>query len=88
MEGDKGGGERSETLDWKSFQPESVFGVTRRADNSWDYWLDAERKIAHLRLGNLLTNTPDELYEIVSESAPGRFARSDPRFALVSGWFP
>ena len=65
------GTERSATLDWRSFRPESVFGVTRRDDNSWNYWLDAERKIAHLRLGNLVENTPDDLYEIVSELRRG-----------------
>jgi carboxyl-terminal processing protease len=64
--GDKRGGERRVMLDWERFRPESVFGVARRDDNSWNYWLDAERKIAHLRLGNLIDNTPDDLYDIVS----------------------
>jgi carboxyl-terminal processing protease len=54
------------TLEWRHFRAESVFGVTRRNDNSWNYWLDAERKIAHLRLGNLAKGTPDELSDILA----------------------
>jgi carboxyl-terminal processing protease len=58
--------EKSVVLNWEHFRPESVFGVVRDEDNSWNYWLDAKRKIAHLRLGNLDKGTPDELQEIVS----------------------
>jgi carboxyl-terminal processing protease len=64
-------GERRVTLEWRRFRPESVFGVSRRNDNSWNYWLDAERKIAYLRLGNLTGTeydggTPDELADILA----------------------
>src|SRR6185437_13400778 len=59
-------GERRATLEWRRFRPESVFGVARRDDNSWNYWLDADRKIAHLRLGNLVAATPDELSDILA----------------------
>jgi carboxyl-terminal processing protease len=55
------------TLSWTHFRPESVFGVARRDDNSWNYWLDADRKIAHLRLGALVDATPDELSEILTQ---------------------
>ena len=58
--------EQSMHLSWEHFRPESVFGVARRDDNSWNYWFDEPRKIAHLRLGNLVDSTPDELNEIVS----------------------
>jgi len=58
--------EKGVVLNWEHFRPESVFGVVRDEDNSWNYWLDAKRKIAHLRLGNLDKGTPDELQEIVS----------------------
>jgi carboxyl-terminal processing protease len=61
-----GKGERSVTLDWGHFRPESIFGVARRDDNSWNYWLDAARKIAHLRVGNIDASTPDELQDIIS----------------------
>jgi carboxyl-terminal processing protease len=60
-------GERQVKLEWRHFRSESVFGVTRRDDNSWNFWLDAERKIAHIRLGNLVDSTPDELSEILAE---------------------
>jgi carboxyl-terminal processing protease len=58
---------RQVKLEWRRFRPESVFGVTRRDDNSWNYWLDAERKIAHVRLGNLVRSTPDELADILAD---------------------
>lgn len=58
--------ERRVKLDWQHFRPETVFGVVRRRDNSWIWWLDAERKIAHLRLGNLTEHTADELADIIS----------------------
>lgn len=53
-------------LEWRRFRVESVFGVMRREDNSWNYWLDAEHKIAHLRLGSLAESTPDELSDILT----------------------
>ena len=59
-------GEHRVQLEWRRYRPESVFGVTRRDDNSWSYWLDAERKIAHLRLGGLAESTPDELSDILT----------------------
>jgi carboxyl-terminal processing protease len=33
------------------FTPETVFGVRRRLDNSWDFILDRERRIGYVRLG-------------------------------------
>ncbi|HLZ08447.1 MAG TPA: S41 family peptidase, partial [Chloroflexota bacterium] len=33
------------------FHPETVFGVTRHIDNSWDYWLDRQARIAYVRVG-------------------------------------
>ncbi|HZV06324.1 MAG TPA: S41 family peptidase [Gemmataceae bacterium] len=59
------------TIEWRHFRMESVFGVARREDNSWNYWLDAERKIAYLRLGNLTgssaeVGTPEEMSDILS----------------------
>jgi carboxyl-terminal processing protease len=59
-------GEQSVTLDWQRFRPESVFGATRRSDNSWNYWLDEKRKIAHLRLGNIVGSTAEELSDILA----------------------
>lgn len=59
-------GERRVTLEWQHFRPESVFGTMRRNDNSWNYWLDEKRKIAHIRLGNVVDTTPDELSAILA----------------------
>jgi carboxyl-terminal processing protease len=58
--------ERRVKLEWRHFTPETVFGVNRRDDNSWNYWLDQRRGIAHLRLGNLTDATPDQLRGIVT----------------------
>jgi carboxyl-terminal processing protease len=58
-------GERRATLEWHRFRPESVFGTARRRDNSWNYWIDGANKIAHVRIGNVLESTPDELSEVL-----------------------
>ncbi len=38
-------------LEATTFDPETVFGVCRHLDNSWDYMLDRNRHIGYLRLG-------------------------------------
>jgi carboxyl-terminal processing protease len=53
--------DRKVTLERGEFQAESVYGVMRRDDNSWDYWLDRKRKIAQVRIGPIGSNTDDEL---------------------------
>jgi carboxyl-terminal processing protease len=63
--------ERRATLGWRHFRVESVFGVTRHEDNSWNYWLDSDRRIGYVRLGNLTGSneslgTPEELSDILS----------------------
>lgn len=40
---------------------ESVFGVQRKADDSWDYMLDAERKIGYIRVNSFADNTATDL---------------------------
>jgi carboxyl-terminal processing protease len=45
----------------RSFQAETVFGVRRRDDNTWDYWIDRERGIAQVRIGALRDDTADQL---------------------------
>jgi C-terminal peptidase prc len=44
---------------------ESVFGVKRKADDTWDYWLDAENKIGYVRLSNFARNTASDLTQVV-----------------------
>jgi len=45
----------------RGFRPESVFGVRRKTDNSWDHWLDGERRIAYVRLGAIRPDSPANL---------------------------
>jgi carboxyl-terminal processing protease len=48
---------RTVTLERRSFRPETVLGVMRKEDNTWDYLCDRPNKIAHVRLGNLGNGT-------------------------------
>src|SRR5260370_3260532 len=48
------------------FQAETVLGVTRRADNSWDFLLDRERNIGHVRIASLGKTTPAELADALT----------------------
>src|SRR5262249_33767204 len=50
-----------------NFRPESVLGVIRGPDNSWDYFLDRERRIAHVRIGSLERSTAEDLARILFE---------------------
>jgi carboxyl-terminal processing protease len=55
------------TLKPERFQPETVLGVMRCQDNSWDYFLDRERRIAHVRIGALENGTSAVLAHVLSE---------------------
>jgi C-terminal peptidase prc len=46
---------------------ESVFGVKRKKDDTWDYMLDKEKKIGYARLGNFADNTHEELERAVDD---------------------
>jgi carboxyl-terminal processing protease len=48
---------RTLTLERRSFRPETVLGVMRKEDNTWDYLCDRANKIGHIRLGNLGNGT-------------------------------
>src|SRR5207249_7953006 len=39
-----------------TFHPESVFGVSRRPDGTWDYLLDPAERLGYIRLGAIGTN--------------------------------
>jgi len=54
-------------LERTEFTPESLFGVTRKSDNSWDYWLDREQQIAYVRLGAIENDSGDRLEEVLYE---------------------
>ena len=67
VERDGGKLPRKVNLAYESFRPESVLGVQRRLDNSWDYWVDAKNKLAYLRLATLIEGTSGELDQAMQE---------------------
>jgi C-terminal peptidase prc len=58
---------RKITLAPRAFRAETVFGVTREKDNSWNYFLDPKQKIAHIRLGFLKQGTAADLQEVLDK---------------------
>jgi carboxyl-terminal processing protease len=55
------------TLKPENFRPETVLGVMRGPDNSWDYYLDHKRRIAHVRIGSLENGTSAVFARVLSE---------------------
>ncbi len=47
------------------YQVEHVLGASRQEDQSWSYWVDAEHKLAHVRLGPLGQGCAQQLQEIL-----------------------
>jgi carboxyl-terminal processing protease len=58
-------GERTAVLTPVLFRPETVLGVVRQEENSWDYWLDRRRGIAQVRIGPLTAGTAVELRDVL-----------------------
>jgi C-terminal processing protease CtpA/Prc len=67
--GDKEG--RAVNLVRGPFRTETVQGVVRRDDNSWDYWVDAKRRIAHVRVVTLARHTDAELARVLARLDDG-----------------
>jgi C-terminal peptidase prc len=42
-------------------ETETVLGVRRKADDSWDYWVDPEHKIGYIRLTQFQENSADDM---------------------------
>src|SRR5205807_8987322 len=59
-------GSRELTLERDEIHAETVLGVNRQADNSWDYWLDRSRKIAQIGISTLGQNTPRDLEQVLT----------------------
>ena len=57
------------TLRPETFWPETVLGVSRRPDNSWDYLLDAPGRIAQVRLATRRSGTCEELARVLGAAA-------------------
>lgn len=53
-------------LERKAFRPETILGVRRLEDNSWDYWADRRKKIAHIRIATVGNGTALELREVLT----------------------
>jgi carboxyl-terminal processing protease len=62
---------REVRMERSAFKAETVFGVQRHDDNSWSYWIDRDRKIAHVRVGALREATTDDLGSALSNLQKG-----------------
>jgi C-terminal peptidase prc len=49
------------TVSKRSYVPESIFGVRREADNTWNFWLDDKEMVAYLRIGAIDGKTPEQV---------------------------
>jgi carboxyl-terminal processing protease len=58
---------RDVSLAYESYRPESVLGMIRHSDNSWDYWIDRKNKLALLRITTLIEGTSGELGQVLQE---------------------
>jgi carboxyl-terminal processing protease len=56
---------RKTTIYRERYLPEAVLGVTRNDDQTWNYSLDPEAKIAHVRLGSLSKGSAEALREVL-----------------------
>lgn len=59
--------QREVALERGEFRGETVLGVQRQDDNSWDFWIDRQAKLAHLRLSRLAAGTADEMRQVLQE---------------------
>jgi carboxyl-terminal processing protease len=53
------------TLQRQHFRPETILGVARRDDNTWEYLVDRKRRLAHVRVAALARGSADELQTVV-----------------------
>jgi carboxyl-terminal processing protease len=60
-----GKGSRTVTVDRVPFRAETIFGVRRHADNSWNFFVERSRGIAQVRLGQLDHGTAQELLAVL-----------------------
>jgi carboxyl-terminal processing protease len=57
---------RKVSLERKAFRAETVLGVRRRDDNSWDYLADRKNRIAHVRIAAVGNGTALELRNVLT----------------------
>src|SRR5205807_159474 len=53
-------------MDRQPVTTESVFGVRRKDDAKWDYWVDTADKIAYIRLYQFQRNSTHDLVETMA----------------------
>src|SRR5262249_10167724 len=58
---------RTISLERRQFHVETVFGIRRHDDNTWDFWIDLDRRIAQVRMGALREDTADDLRQVLSK---------------------
>lgn len=56
---------RTLTVRLQPYREETVLGVIRRENHSWDYFVDRKKRIAHIRLSSLNRGTATELEEVL-----------------------
>lgn len=61
------GAPREVTLATEPFQPETALGVVREPDNTWNYLLDRDKKIAYLRISTLAGGTAHEVQGVIAD---------------------
>jgi C-terminal processing protease CtpA/Prc len=53
-------------LERQHFRPETILGVARRDENSWEYLVDRKRRLAHVRVAALARGSAEELHAVVA----------------------
>src|SRR5207244_2716327 len=48
-------------------QVESVLGTNRKGDDTWEYWVDADKKIGYIRLTQFSRNSFRDMEKVVKE---------------------
>jgi carboxyl-terminal processing protease len=62
----RGKAERKVVLTAGYFKAEMVLGVKREADESWNYWLDRDKKIGYARIGSLEHGVAEDLQQALA----------------------
>ncbi len=77
-------GERTAEMVRMRYRPETVQGARRSENNSWEYFLDEGRRIAHVRVTSLSRGTAEEL----RTAAEGLITRGARALVLDLRWCP
>ena len=64
---------------------DTVLGDHRKADDSWDFMLDPEKRIGYIRVTTFSRDTADDLKKAIRRFESPQNERADPRPAIQSG---